>query len=365
VKIVHVIHWLANGGGEKFAVELASEQSKTNIVSLCTFKSIEANMVPPKRLNDLVQLITFKINKNYTLKILFKLVKLLKREKPDVLHVHLANSLFYVLICSIFFRKIKYIHTLHHEFSIWNRYYKYINRIRFLLPDFYHVCISEKIYHDFVKVYPRLKFEWINNGIYKVERSDKYSEVIDEINVLKRTSATIVFITIGNYSDYKNYQMLAKVFNKLEDEKYDVILLILGDDKHPNFSKVSKIRCRNTHQLGFKENVADYLIASDLFISSSTKEGMPLVILEAFSAGKSVVATPAGGIVDMVKSGTNGVLAKGFDEKCLYDAILEYINYDSEKKENIRKGNRKKYITQYSMELCTRKYLKLYEEKDD
>jgi len=107
--------------------------------------------------------------------------------------------------------------------------------------------------------------------------------------------------------------------------------------------------------LGNKENVADFLYCSDCLISSSLQEGMPLTILEAFSMGIPVVATPAGGVVDMVIDGENGFLAKGFEKEDLRYAVFRFLNAPPEEIAQMKKNNLKRYKENYSMKTCAKK----------
>ena len=65
---------------------------------------------------------------------------------------------------------------------------------------------------------------------------------------------------------------------------------------------------------------------TDVFILPSYFEGVPMAILEAMSYGKPVIATTAGGIPEIVKDFSNGLLISPGDHKALLNALLYYIN---------------------------------------
>ncbi|MCX5850083.1 MAG: glycosyltransferase [Deltaproteobacteria bacterium] len=60
--------------------------------------------------------------------------------------------------------------------------------------------------------------------------------------------------------------------------------------------------------LGRRRNVFDYLLCSEVFLLTSSHEGMPNVVMEAMLAGLPVVATRAGGVPDLVEDGVHGYL---------------------------------------------------------
>src|SRR5581483_4536398 len=73
--------------------------------------------------------------------------------------------------------------------------------------------------------------------------------------------------------------------------------------------------------LGERNDVADRLAAADVFVLSSRSEGLPISVLEAMSAGLPVVANAAGGIPELVADGVTGLLAPVGDVAALGAAL--------------------------------------------
>jgi glycosyltransferase involved in cell wall biosynthesis len=65
---------------------------------------------------------------------------------------------------------------------------------------------------------------------------------------------------------------------------------------------------------------------ADVFVLPSYYEGVPVAILEAMSYGKPIIATPVGGIPEIVQSGMNGWLHQPGDQAALLNAIRHYID---------------------------------------
>ena len=59
---------------------------------------------------------------------------------------------------------------------------------------------------------------------------------------------------------------------------------------------------------------------------SSESEGLPRVVIEAFTRGRPVVATAVGGIPDIVRTGRNGVLVPRGDVEGLADALVRILD---------------------------------------
>jgi glycosyltransferase involved in cell wall biosynthesis len=64
--------------------------------------------------------------------------------------------------------------------------------------------------------------------------------------------------------------------------------------------------------LGWRDDIAAVLSELDLLVIASRQEGLPRVMLEAFSAGVPVIAYPAGGMCEAIEDGKTGILAPGF-----------------------------------------------------
>ncbi len=65
--------------------------------------------------------------------------------------------------------------------------------------------------------------------------------------------------------------------------------------------------------LGYRPDVEQVLAALDVFVLSSTSEGLSNTILEAMAAGRPVVATRVGGAEEMIADGVTGVLVPPSD----------------------------------------------------
>lgn len=364
MKILQLTASLSNGGAEKFLVELSNELARDHQVAICSVAPVEDWMYPPKKIASAVKLIELNCTKKYSLHLFKQLYQLVKNEQPDVVHVHASILMVYFWGLSLCFRNIRYIQTIHSALTTgYKKILKLYNRIWFINNRFLHVCIANSIYQECRSHFPRLKFTRIDNGIQPLKTTNHLQSVQKEISNYKFTEQTRVFIAIGNYSPFKNFEMLADAFAKIRQLGYDAILLVIGEDKLDNqhqYKKVAQKCPENMHLIGSREHVADYLFYADALVLSSTKEGMPLVVLEAFSVGVPIISTPAGGLVDLLKHNENGILATGFDNEALAKAIKQFLELGDASLKTINENNLQKFEQKYSIKICVKKYVNIY-----
>jgi glycosyltransferase involved in cell wall biosynthesis len=78
---------------------------------------------------------------------------------------------------------------------------------------------------------------------------------------------------------------------------------------------------------GFREDIPCLMAAMDVVVlSSSSPEPFGRVVIEGMAAGKPVVATPAGGVLDIIENGVNGLLVPPKDSKAMAAAILRLLS---------------------------------------
>ena len=83
------------------------------------------------------------------------------------------------------------------------------------------------------------------------------------------------------------------------------------------------------HFLGYRKDIPHLMMASDLSVSSSSQEGLPVNLLEALAAGLPIVATDSRGHADLVKNGVNGYVV-GKSDSIIFQLRVEGLYTDNQ-----------------------------------
>jgi glycosyltransferase involved in cell wall biosynthesis len=98
----------------------------------------------------------------------------------------------------------------------------------------------------------------------------------------------------------------------------------------------------------------------DVFVHPSLRDGMPNALLEAMACEKMVIATPVGGVIDVVEDGKNGVLVKVNDADGLAEKILQLLN-QPENNRTLSKAAREAVIHRFTPEKELEANLQVYQ----
>lgn len=133
---------------------------------------------------------------------------------------------------------------------------------------------------------------------------------------------------VGKLHEGKGVYELLRAVNSIAKEFNSVKLLFVGDG--PERDGIIKEAGRmgltdNIIITGIRQDVQRMYAAMDIFALPSHNEGMPTVLIEAMAMKIPVIATPVGGVPEIIHNGENGLLVLPGDEKGLSDAIRNFM----------------------------------------
>lgn len=138
-------------------------------------------------------------------------------------------------------------------------------------------------------------------------------------------------VSVGRFTDEKNFPLLVRAFAGLDKEYADYELWIYG--KYNEKLRIKEMAealgvAERVVFAGESDRVYDEIYDASLFVLSSKSEGMPNALMEAMAMGLPVIATdcPCGGPRQLIRHGENGMLVPNEDEEALTRAMEEMLS---------------------------------------
>jgi glycosyltransferase involved in cell wall biosynthesis len=352
---VLMISETSSGGARKHIVELLSGLNKTRYNITFVYSAKRADSVFLNNLKELkalnIKLIELSMERNISpladIKSFFKLTSILRKNKPDIIHLHAAKAGALGRIAALFSKTKNIIYNPH-----GGSFHKFNDRLGFLYLIVEKLLASKNIHFIGVSDYscrlfeevlhiPKTNNHLIYNGIKVIESAD------DEENLrlkysLKKDDFIILYPAMF-YSEKGHLEFL-NAYDRLDETINPVIKILLAGDGP--LEKIIRDRVKDLKLdgtisfLGFVEKMEDYFKISNLVILPSQKEFLPYVILEAMSYSKPILATNTGAIIEMIRNGVNGELFylnnltslwQRMNYFCLHKVELEQMSVNSKK----------------------------------
>ncbi len=168
--------------------------------------------------------------------------------------------------------------------------------------------------------------------------------------------------TVGRLDRLKDPATLIRAFSRLQAERSDTALLIIGDGalRSDLEELVAELRLGgNVRFLGDRDDVPELLAGLDLFAMSSLSEGFSIALLEACASSLPIVATRVGGNPEIIIDGTNGLLVPSADPAALARAIQALLD-DPVRARRLGAAGRKWVLEHATLDAMTARYAEIY-----
>ena len=296
---------------------------------------------------------------------IFRLVKVLKAEKPDIVMITEAVNFIYYRISKLFFiKKIIHIGSFR-ALTFWkghlNLIYKFLDIL--ICKWFYNFCDNIVVNSMAMKTHYQkiLKCDNDKNLTLIYNASDFKFDLKANDNNLKKNlgiNSEIVITQVARLDPWKDFDTLIKAVHNLKLKGYDFKLILVGDGVLKK--KIEKLLAdkkleSNVLLVGETKNVHSYIRISDICVLSTKGEGFSNAILEYMSYSKAVVSSDVGGNTELIgknkrgrlfKMGSSSELTSILEELILNKSLRDKIGIES----NIfirKKCNIDKYISSY------------------
>lgn len=359
MRILFVIVGLGVGGAEKVVTSLSdrlAEQGHKVKIAYLTGPAL----VLPKNSNIEV----FSLNVTGVIgffKAYFKLIYLIKKFSPDVVHSHMFHSNILTRLVRIFKSIPKLICTAHSN-NEGGRLRMLAYRVTDKLADI-STNVSEQAVDSFIEKNAVKSGRMISiaNGI----DADIFN-YNDSLAIITRKELDILnnnkmILTVGRLSEPKDYPNLFYAVSILKAIRQDFKIFIAGDGPlRVNLEKlILKLEINNYIEfLGVRHDIPALMSAADVFVLASAWEGFGLVVAEAMACERVVVATDSGGVKEVL--GDAGLLVPTQSPELLAAALQKALDMGDEEKKLLGKEGRARVISHYSLDAAVQKWLRLY-----
>ena len=321
MKVLQLIPVLSVGGAEVVVLLLARELRKLGQqVAVVALGSETGSWIERALREEGVQLRFLDKGPGLDPRCIPRLRRSLKELAPDVVHTHL-HVLKYLLATG---SGVPVVHTLHnlaqHEAT---RADQALQQLAFRLPRVRAVAIGQGVVESVRELYGIEPAANIPNGIEVMKQRCPEGTRQEARGELGVDQDVPLFVTVGRLTAQKNHRLLLRAWADPRLEALGATLLIVGDGElRQELEQAAAPLGQRVRFLGIRRDVPRLLAASDAFALSSDYEGNPLVVMEALSAERPVVATAVGCVPELIEDFTGRLVPPG-DAAALSEALVE------------------------------------------
>lgn len=289
------------------------------------------------------------------LKVGINLKKIVRNEKITVIHTHHRMAAFFVTVLKVY-KKCIFINTSH------NTFFDKKGLTNFVYKNAHLIACGEMVKKNLVSVFdiPDQQIEVIHNAVKAFE-----GELIndDTIRQLHQESCFVVG-NVGRLSEQKGMEYYLKAIPRIIKECPKARFLVIGNgEDEGKLKKLSEELAisRYVFFMGYRSDIQNLMSQMDLVVLSSLWEGLPLTPIEAFSVGKSIVATAVDGTVEIVKNEENGWLVEAKNPEQIAEKVIWMIKNPIELRK-MEIAARDWYEKEFSFLNLARAYVNFYKE---
>jgi len=271
----------------------------------------------------------------------------------DIIHFHEAELSFPLFSSLIKKPKILHLHGINTNFI--ERYH--IHRIIFKYIANYYIAITKEMRNDLIRLgICQSRIIYLPNAI-DVElfhpSINKENNLIMYLGRITPVKGLHILLTSLRY--LKNPVRLI-IIGPINDLKYyETIIRLIEKEKQRGKNQVEYLGV-----LPLKEAIAFYQRAT-VFILPSYWEAFPVTILEALSCGTPVIATPVGGVPEIIKNHETGILVPPGNSIQLAKAI-DYLLENEDVRSKLSCEGRKLVEEKYSLDIACKKLYLIYRQ---
>jgi glycosyltransferase involved in cell wall biosynthesis len=305
------------GGAEKVHTAIletvSDKKSVTLITSLSENKAMYDAFSKLTKVIEINHLIEFTRINNW----LIRKFELITNRNPKLVLFGCNSKFYYELLPFLPTNNkcIDLIHAFVHDNEIGAEHWS----LPVVLRLTYRIVINSKVFED-------IKFQYSINGINenllnRVKVIENYVSIPDKMN--KKDNNILQVLYVGRDSTEKRLYLIAAIARKCQEQNIKAKFIFVSNVL--SFKKEDYIYCEFKGEIRNESILNELYKKADLLLLTSSREGFPMVIMEAMSYGVVPVSTNVGGISKHVEDHVNGLLFNSTKEADIIDEMTQAI----------------------------------------
>jgi glycosyltransferase involved in cell wall biosynthesis len=373
IRVLWLIKGLGTGGAEKLLEMSLNHLDRETFEYRAAYFLKRKDMLVPRLEKAGVPVFCLNIDKPYNPGALWKIFRILRQEKIDVLHIH---SPYPAVLGRIAGRLAAVKAIVYTEHSVVERYHpvtKLGNYLTYQLNDAI-IAISHAV-SDSIKKWKTAR----GRKVYTIYNGVDYQAIqalaTDPVTIRQSLGIDprhLVVGTVGNIRPEKGHRYFVEAVRQVMDKYPEVTFVIVGGEKFEGGTKELEELAK---ELGVRERIiftglrpdAIQLMAGfDIFVLPSIWEGFGIVCVEAMAQGKPVIGTRVGGVPEVVRDGVNGYLVEPRNPTQLAEKIIQLLTDETMRRVMGEKGRqivKEKFDIKMQVSQIERIYATIISEK--
>jgi glycosyltransferase involved in cell wall biosynthesis len=376
-KILHCITKANWGGAQRYVYDLATSLPNDSYESIVLFgldgvlnQKLQAVNIKTIILEDFLKNVN--IFKDFSA--LIKLIKIFKKERPDIIHLNSSKMGFLGALAGRLTGINKIIFTGHgwafnEDRSKWQKRIIYLLHLTTIALAHVTITVSEQTKRQVAGTnYFCKKITVIKNGIGMINFYDKQTareKILEKLPADLDLKNRLWLGTISELHKNKGLKYVIEAMHELEaltDEKSDLPILIIigeGEKREKLQERINRYNLEDAvFLIGRIDEAERYLKAFNIFTLTSITEALPYVLLEAGQAGLPIIASAVGGIPEIIEDMVSGILVRPKEPEEIRKAIdfllknpSRMVTFGQNIKEKVEKGFTKDEMVKKTIEL--------------
>lgn len=286
-------------------------------------------------------------------KVISTIKRVVDKEEITIIHTHHRMAAFYVSLL-VLYKKCKFINTSHNTFNNKRALTRFAYKHAIL------IACGEMVKKNLTEVFGLKNVNVVHNSVPPFTGEVVRDPLIENFH----EEECFVVGNVGRLSEQKGMEYYIKSIPNVLCVHPEARFLVIGsgEDEEKLKKLVFELGIQDkVFFTGYRSDIQNLMSQLELVVLSSLWEGLPLTPIEAFSVGKTIVATAVDGTAEIVEDGKNGFLVSPRSYKEIASKINWMIEHIDERK-TMEKQALFSYKREFSMKAFADGYLECYKK---